>query len=389
MSVGPLRVTGDGALRRFALVSTNYHPRTCGVGDNSAWLAAELVRRGNSVTILTRAPAERNPMAPGIPVIGFEERGPLSVARAVLRWLERNPAHEVVVQYTPQMFDAVRFGSPAIPWLIRALCKRGMAVTLMAHELYVPWSLRPDLLAAAVMQRVQLAACARRTTKLAVTTGTRMALLEDWLRFLPGSAPLRLVRVGANVEPRAWAPMREGFRMGTFSTLSVGRRLDIVLDAFGRIVREVPEAELWLLGDLLARDNRMTRRFVDAVSAHPAADRIRLPGKQSLTDIAAAIASLHVYLFVMDTGANTRSGTLPVALGSGVPVVATRGAETDAVFENERNVLFAPSLSGEAFAEAVMRVRNDSELAAVLSRGARALYAEHLAWPRIADAVIA
>lgn len=358
------------------------------MGDNSAWLALELARRGNDVTVLTRAPADRSPVAPEVQVVGFHDRGPASVARAVWSWLEANPMHEVVIQYTPQMFGAWRFGSTAIPWLVRKLRRRGVAVTVVAHELYLPWSVRPDLLAAAATQRAQFTLCARHVTKLAATTLSRLALLESWLRFIPGAAPRRLVPVGANAEPVAWAPPREGFRMGTFSTLSVGRRFDVVLDAFARVAREVPDAELWLLGDLLAREDRMTRRFADAVSAHPVAGRIRMLGKQSLGDIAAAIASLHVYVFPMNTGANTRSSTLPIALGSGVPVVAARGAETDDVFEDERNVLFASSLSGQAFAEAVMRVRRDAELAEVLSRGGRALYDEHLAWPRIADAVV-
>ncbi len=111
----------------------------------------------------------------------------------------------------------------------------------------------------------------------------------------------------------------------------------------------------------------MTRAFLRAIAVHPARDRIRVPGKQSRAAVAEAVASLSAFFFVMETGANTRSSTLPLALGSGVPVVATRGRDTDDVFQDGRNVLFADSFSGDAFAACVLRLQKDPSLAASLS----------------------
>lgn len=374
-------------LRRVALVSPNYHPRTCGVGDNSARLALELSRRGMPSVVLTRVPAEPHPVAPEVPVVGFEG-SPRTIGRAILRWLDSNPGHDVVVQYTPQMLGASRFGSTAIPRLVRALRSRGSAVAVLAHELCLPWGVRPDLLASAATQRLQLAACARSVSRFAVTTGTRVSLVEGWFRFVPGTPPVHLVPIGSPVAPVPWNPSPQGFRVGTFSTLAVGKRFEVVLDAFARIAREVPDAELWLLGDMLARQDRMTRDFLEAVALHPARNRIHIPGKQPLGTVAETVASLHGFLFPMDTGANTRSSTLPLALGSGVPVVATRGPETDDIFQDGRNVLFAHALSGEAFSDSVLRLRKEPALAASLSRGARALHDNRLSWPRIVDALL-
>ncbi len=320
-------------------------------------------------------------------MVGFEG-SPWAIGRAILGWLESNPAHDVIVQYTPQMFGASRFGSTAIPRLIRAFGSRGATVTVVAHELCPPWGARPDLFAAVVTQRLQLAACARNASRFAVTTGTRLSLVEGWFRFVPGTPPVRLVPIGTPVTPVPWNPSPQRFRIGTFSTLSVGKRFDVVLDAFARVAREVPEAELWLLGDMLGRQDRMTRDFVAAVASHPARDRIRIPGKQPLDAVAATLASFHAFLFPMDTGANTRSSTLPLALGSGVPVVATRGPETDDVFQDGRNVLFARALSGQPFSDSVLRIRNEPALAASLSQGARALHDRQLAWPTIVRALL-
>ncbi len=375
-------------MTRIALVSPNYHPRTCGVGDNSARLALELARRGIESVVLTRAPAEPHPVAPEVPVVGFRG-GPRAIARGILDWLDSNPGHDVIVQYTPQMLGAWRFGSTAIPSLVGALRSRGTVVTLLAHELCLPWGARPDLLASAVSQRLQLVACARNASRFAVTTGTRASVVEGWFRFVPRAPPVRVVRVGSNANPIPWSPSPQSLRVGTFSTLANGKRYDVVLDAFARVAREVPEAQLWLLGDMLARQDRVTGDFRRAVARHPAADRIHVPGKQSLDVVAATLASFHAFLFPMDTGANTRSSSLPLALGCGVPVVATRGPETDDVFQDGRNVLFARSLSGEAFAASVFRLRQEPSLAATLSEGARALHQAHLSWSRIVDALLA
>ncbi len=374
-------------MREIALVSPNYHPRTCGVGDNTARLALELLRRGMRVVVLTRTPAEPHPDAPEVPVVGFGGRGPSAITRAMLRWFDSNPADDVIVQYTPQMLGAWRFGSTAVPRLVRALHARGAAVTVLAHELCIPWEARPDLLVGALTQRIQLASCARAASRFAVTTGTRVPLVGNWFRFVPRTPPVRFVPIGSPVTPVPWSPSTKGFRIGTFSTLTVGKRFDVVLDAFALVAREAPDAELSLLGDMLGRKDGMTRNFVQAVASHPARDRIHVPGKQALSAVAETVASLHVFLFTMDTGANTRSSTLPVALGSGVPVVATRGAETDDIFQDGRNVLFARSLSGEAFSESVLRLLREPALAARVSQGAKALYDSHLSWPRVVDAL--
>lgn len=374
-------------MRRIAIVSPNYHPRTCGVGDNSARLALELSRRGMTSVVLTRAPAQPHPAAPEVPAIGLEG-SPRAIGRAILNWLDSNPGHDVIVQYTPQMLGASRFGSIAIPRLVRALRSRGRVVTFLAHEMSVPWATRPDLFASAATQRLQLAACARNVSRFAVTTGTRVSLVERWFRFVPRAPSVRLVPIGSPVTPVPWSPSSHGFRIGTFSTLAAGKRFDVVLDAFARIAREVSAAELWLLGDMLARHDGMAGDFLAAVATHPAKDRIHIPGKQSLDVLAATLASFHVFLFPMSTGANTRSSTLPLALGSGVPVIATRAWETDDVFQDERNVLFAPALSGQAFSDSVLRLRKEPALAARLSQGARELHDRLLAWPTIVDALL-
>lgn len=380
--------------RSFVIVSPNFYPRVCGVGDHSARLGDELRRRGHQVAVLSRGPVEPNPVAPEVEAQAAAGQLPLVIARNAARAIAARRPTDVVVQYTAQMWDAWRFGSPAVPLLAASARRGGARVTLIAHEPFVPWARRPDLALAAATQRLHMAALLAAAHRSFVTTGTRVPYVEPLSRLVGAPAP-GVIRVGANALPverpaRAPSPSPSGPRLGIFSTAATGKRFDVVLDAFAAVSAARPGAELVLIGDLGASHLPRVREIEQAVRRHPAAARIRTTGRLPLPGVAAEMAALDVYLFPMDTGANTRSGTLPVALGSGLPVIAVSGPETDAaLFRDGDNVVLARALTGAAFAEAALRVLDDPALAARVAAGARRLYHEHLSWSTIADQVLA
>src|SRR5262249_40602464 len=144
------------------------------------------------------------------------------------------------------------------------------------------------------------------------------------------------------------------------------------------------------IGDVGGRDDRRAAAVHDAVERHPARERIRFSGKLTLPEVARQMAELDIFLFPMTTGANTRSGTLPLALGTGLPVVALAGSETDrALFRDGDNVVFASAMTAEAFAAAALRISGDPGLSERLSSSARRLYEQHLSWPVAGDALLA
>jgi glycosyltransferase involved in cell wall biosynthesis len=380
--------------RRFAIVCPNFYPRVCGVGDHSARLAAELGRRGHEVVVFTREPVQRHPEAPEVEVHGVPGRLPTLIAKAIGAALAQRRPTDVVFQYTSQMWDAWRLGSPALPLLAVRARRLGAHTTLLAHELFVPWSRRPDLFVAAALQRAQMAALLKSCDQVFVTTETRRHALEPYCRVV-GAAPPGVIPIGANALPIQRAAgvgpdLRPGPRIGIFSTAAFGKRFDVVLDAFARVAADFGSAQLVLIGDLGAADNPSVRAITAAVGAHPARDRIRVTGRLPLAQIAGELAELDVFLFPMDTGANTRSGTLPAALGAGLPVVAIAGRETDArLFRDGDNIAIARELTGPAFAEATLGLLRDAALRARIAGGARRLYADHLSWERIADQLLA
>jgi glycosyltransferase involved in cell wall biosynthesis len=374
---------------RFAIACPNYFPRTCGVGDQSLRLAIELNRRGFEAEIFTRGPASSHPEAPGVPVHGAEGPTPMVVAERIRRAITERRVSHLILQYVPHMWGSTRFGSAATVWLALAARQAGIDVTVVAHELYLSFSRRPDLLLGAALQRLQMVGVEGCAHRVLVTTDTRVKLVPFW-RAASRLGRLGVMRIGPNATPISRVRAQGRCRLGIFTTMAISKRLDVVLAAFEHVWRERQDSELVIIGDLGSRDNPRTAALQEAVERHPARDRIRLTGKLPLADVARQIAELDVYLFPMDTGANTRSSTLPIALGCGVPVVAIRGSETDLdLFDNRESVLFAPALTGTAFGESALAILGDPQLAESLSDGGRRFYDQHLSWTVIVDAFLA
>jgi glycosyltransferase involved in cell wall biosynthesis len=374
----------------FAIACPQFHPWTCGVGDHALRLAVELRRRGYRAEILTRAPAAPHPDASDVPVHALTGRFPLQVAEKIRRVVTQQGFTHLILEYVPHMWDAWRFGSPATAWLALAARQAGIDVTVIAHELFIPIAARPDLLLGAGLQRAQLAGMAACAQRLLVTTDTRVEEIMPLWRAAGRSGRPGVLRVGPNAlpVPRAMVPGR--CRLGVFSTLATTKRFDVVLGAFELVWRRRPESELVLIGDLGAREDRRTAAVYQAIERHPARDRIRVTGKLPLAEVARQMAELDVYLFPMTSGANTRSGTLAVALGCALPVVSINDSETDLrLFRDGENVAFARALTAAAFGERALEILDDPALSARLSAGARRLYDRHLSWEVVGDELLA
>jgi glycosyltransferase involved in cell wall biosynthesis len=256
------------------------------------------------------------------------------------------------------------------------------------HELYTPLKKRPDLALGAGLMRVQVGALMRSAKALFVTTGSRYRAIETAASFIAPARPLEILPICPNALPVPARRPPGRHRLGLFSTLAVGKSFDAVIDAFDEVVRTHADAELVLIGDLGSPSSAKHRALMQRISQSPAASRITVTGKMPLGAIADAVADLDVYLFPMTMGATTRSGTLPLALGAGLPVVTIDGHETDERFVHGDNIYFAGGLDGASFARAALDILADRALADRLSAGAARLYREQMSWPTITDAIL-
>lgn len=367
------------------MVCPNYYPVTCGIGDFTMHLARELVDRGAEVALFTHLPAEPNPECPTIRVYGATGSTPLEIVQAMRDAITAFDPSDVVIQYVPHMLWASQLGSPAIPILMAEMRHRARVATIF-HELYRPWSWRPDLALGAVLQRLQFGATLGGCDRIFVTTVDRKRKLESMLRSAGRERLVELLFVGANASPVARRSHPGSRRLGIFSTLARWRRFDVMIDAFEIVHRRHPDTELVLIGDLGTDASPSYRALKAAVARSSATTHIRLTGALPLSAVAEEIAALDVYLFPDEGGPTTRSSTLPIAFGSGIPVVATCGPNTPRdFFVDGQSLAFAEGMTPLALAAAALRVLEDPSWAATLSRGGRALYERHLSWDAIAD----
>ena len=170
--------------------------------------------------MFSREPAERNPETPELEVRGFAGPLPMVIGHGIAEAIAERRPTDVILQYTPQMWDAWRFGSPALAVLASRAREAGAKVTLIAHEPFVPWYRRPDLFLAALMQRVHFAAVLRSCDHVFVTTETRLLYVVPYCRALnlagSGRDPHRRERVAGGArhpDPRNGpAPGSASFR---------------------------------------------------------------------------------------------------------------------------------------------------------------------------------
>jgi glycosyltransferase involved in cell wall biosynthesis len=371
---------------RLLLVTGEFPEMIGGVGDHSAWLGRGLERLGHQVTVLTAADP-RVAAIPGLDVhpVVTKWKG-ASLAR---RCVEGKP-QVLLLQYAPYLYQ--RLGLPLGLLSALAAVRRRVPVVLVAHELWIPWS-GPAALPLWVGQRLLAAIAVRLANVTVVSTERRHRQL---LRAGVSARRLRLVRIGSSLpEPESGAlpePARSDenpdvFRVGMFASLDLQwRRPDLAVEAVRRMGAQRPKSlvELTLMGRLPEN----TARFLHSVPKQGPGYRVRATGVLPAAEVARRLRRCDAAV-LLDTsglgGISTRSTSSASALALGRPLVANRGPETDGLFEDGTNLLFAPLLP-EAIEAALERLRDDVGLRHRLGSGAADLYRRHFSSTVVAAA---
>ncbi|HTA20256.1 MAG TPA: hypothetical protein VK989_13250, partial [Polyangia bacterium] len=195
---------------------------------------------GHRAEIVSSRPAETHPELPEVRVHGVSNGATALTTAHAARLIVREGFSHVIIQYTPQMWGAGRFGSPALPLMAAYLRRHGLDVTLIAHELFTPFAPRPDLILGAALHRAQIALVARAAHRTFVTTDTRVEELMPFWRAIGRTGRPGVFRISTTVTavPRRRATGRR--RLGVFSTLATTKRFDVVIGAFEHVWRQYP-----------------------------------------------------------------------------------------------------------------------------------------------------
>ncbi len=172
--------------------------------------------------------------------------------------------------------------------------------------------------------------------------------------------------------------------------LAVGRFVDkkaphLTLLAFARVVRDLPEARLTMVGD-----GDLWETCHQLVRAHGLQESVDLCGPKSPEEIAVLLQRSRAFVqHSVITTSNDREGT-PVAMleamGAGVPVISTQhGDITELVKHGERGLLCAER-DVEGMAAHMIQLAGDPQLAGRMGvAGAAYVRAEHGLHDRIAS----
>ena len=101
------------------------------------------------------------------------------------------------------------------------------------------------------------------------------------------------------------------------------------------------------------------------------------------------LAAADICAHPIDIGVQLNNSSFAAAVASGLPVVATRGAQLEAPFIDGRNVLLVPPKEPAALADAIEGVIADPALRQQLAKGALALATEWFSWDTATDRLLA
>lgn len=197
----------------------------------------------------------------------------------------------------------------------------------------------------------------------------------EWIaRFSPGRPPIRVVHNGVAVgefalpiEARDLTRRELGvdgaqFVVAAIGQFSIRKGLDVVLEAFREVVREVEGARLFIAGERYGEkeETRAYERRLHEIAASPdLAGRVRFLGRVK------GIASFLAACDVLAHGARQEplGRVLLEAMAATRPVVATAVGGTGEIVEDGLTGLVVTSEDSAAMARALVRLANEPDLA--------------------------
>lgn len=193
----------------------------------------------------------------------------------------------------------------------------------------------------------------------------------------PGVAPTDAARVRAR---RDLQVSDDAFVVGTVARFDPVKRLDVFVEAFAAVHRQVPEATLVMVGG-----GPEERRLRDLAAAHCVGGAVVFTGIRH--DARALLPALDVYVNTSDS--EGMSLTLLEAMAAARPVVATRVGGTPEVIASSVDGLLVPPSDAHEVAEAIVALRHDARARAALGTAARARVVASFSLDRMARRYLA
>jgi phosphatidylinositol alpha-mannosyltransferase len=350
---------------RIALVCPYAWQASGGVQVHVKNLAERLRDRGHETVVL--APTIARPTDPWVRSVGRPIRVPYRGTVAPIAPLSYRRTRGALTEFRP---DVVHVHEPLTPSasMFAALASRAPVVATV--HAYLDRSIAMEL-AAPLLRRVW--------KRVAVGVAVSEAAASFLRRALPG-AVLEIVPNGVDLArfsgavPRADLPA--GRRILWVNRLDAQKGFPIALAAFSKVLVEVPEATLVVVGE--GKDREALKLLTGPVLA-----RVEMRGAVPNEQVPSYLAAGDVFVSPA-VGQESFGIALVEAMAAGLPVVATDIPGYREVVSNDVEGLLVPPRDPEALAAGLVRVLGSPELAARLG-GAGQERARTFDWPIVVD----
>jgi glycosyltransferase involved in cell wall biosynthesis len=344
---------------------SHFFPHASGAERQALAQGAELVRRGHSVRVVTREiPGQAtDDVLEGVQIhrwVKTSSRGPLfgiSFVIGVIRALRKLRPHYDLIHTHQGLWEAIStgIGRPFLSGAPSLIQPASSGYYGEAEELARTRGF--PLLRRAILRNTAFVAISADIERQWLALGVppskliRLASGVDASNFRPGPADVRI---------EATLPRRP--RVVFTGRLHPQKNLGVLLQAWPAVV-EATGASLILVGDGEERS-----RLIEQASRLGVGDRVYFAGR--VEDPAEHLRSAD--LFVLPSVAEGMSNSLLEAMATGLPCLASAiGGNIDLLEPGEAGLLI-PADSPEAWAEAIIRVLIDRDLADRLGKAARA-----------------
>ena len=350
---------------RIALVCPYDWQAAGGVQVHVANLAAQLRERGHEAVVL--APTVEPPTEPWVRSVGRPVRVPYRGTVAPIAPLAYRRTRAVLAEVRP---DVVHVHEPLTPSASMYAALAATAPVVATVHAYLDRSVVMEL-AAPVLRRVW------RRVRVGIAVSEAAAAFLH--RALP-AAVLEIVPNGVDVAafaaagPRADLPA--GRRILWVNRLDAQKGFPVALAAFSKVLVEVPDAVLVVVGEGKDREalRLLTASALARVNMRGAVENEGIPPYHAASEVFVAAA----------VGQESFGITLVEAMAAGVPVVASDIPGYREVVADGVEGLLVPPRDPDALAAGLVRILRDPRLAARLGAAGRER-ARTFDWPIVVD----
>ena len=370
---------------RWTVITGEYPPQTGGVSDYTYLLARALARDADAVDVW--CPGRETAVREEGGVRVHRAMGSFSVSDLVRahRRMPRDASRRVLVQWVPHAYGRRAMNLGVCVWLWWRSVRQRDRIELIVHETFLEFSNGWKQRAAALIHRVMTVILFRAVVRVWVTVPAWEPRLRPFL--LSRRVPFEWLPVPSNVPlgdqpaltdvPRTAIRGLDAIRVGHFGTY--GKHIVALLRP---VIRELLARDSTITIVLLGRGSTQFRDDLIADAAH-LSSRITATGGLPPECLSIHLSLCDIMLQPFPDGVSSRRGSAMAAISHGVPLITTRGVQTEHVWEAVPGIALVEPTDSAGAVHVALRWASDPYLRQVAARTVRDLYVREFSLPRL------